>query len=180
MGNRAETTRRGFVVCCACAGCVGLSRAAASPDGGGNAQGAAATAAKKVIDFAYCGIYCAACELHLKADQNGNTCPMCTHPAKTSSCVILACAREKKVANCGVCESFENCEKLKKHHENPLYRRVARRTCSEIRRDGLEKVSAQQKSRWTCPSCGKVVPWNNAGACPYCGKPVVALSEKDA
>ena len=171
MTNHDQTTRRSFIACCACAGCVGLARADQSP---------APAAANQVLDFAYCGIYCAACELHLKADANGKTCPMCTHPSKDSGCAILACAREKKVANCGLCEGFETCEKLKKHHGNPLYRRVARRTCSEIRRDGLDKVAAQQKSRWTCPSCGKVVPWSNAGACPHCGKPVAALSEKDA
>ena len=180
MSNRTDATRREFVVCCACAGCVGLSKAAASPDGGGSQQSApAATAANKVIDFAYCGIYCAACELHLKGKKDGKKCKGCTHPSMESKCAVFLCAKEKKVVNCGLCESFESCEKLIKHHEKPLYRQVARRTCARVKKDGLAAAAAELKTRWTCAACGKLFPWNTTGTCPHCGKQVAVLSEKD-
>lgn len=190
MSGLRATDRRTFVACCVCAGCAGMLGAAepssrnakslkektAAP---GGATGAL-TSTKKNFDFAYCGIYCTACELHLTGGKDGKKCKGCTHPSMESQCGIFACAKEKKVANCGLCESFETCEKLKAHHEKPLYRQVARRTCAKIKKDGIEVVAAEQKTRWTCKSCGKLFPWNTAGACPHCNKAVDALSEKEA
>lgn len=187
MQNRTGTSRRTFAAWCACAGCAGLAGAASpssrntkslkeSAEGAEEAQGAA----KRGFDIAYCGIFCASCELRLKGKKDGKKCKGCTHPSMESTCAVFACAKEKKVANCGLCASFEACEILKKHHEKPLYRQVARRTCAAVKADGMEKVAAAQKARWTCASCGKLFPWNTAGACPHCGKPVSALSEKDA
>ena len=186
MKRKTLSTRRAFVVCCACvAGCAGLAQAASpssrntkSVSNGASSEGP--SDAKKSFDMAYCGIYCAACELHLKENKEGKKCKGCTHPSKESKCEVFICAKEKKVANCGLCESFESCEKLKKHHEKPLYRQVARRTCSKIKESGLAAAIAEQKTRWTCKSCGKLYPWNTKGVCPHCGKPVDTLSEKDA
>ena len=190
MQGHSEASRRTFVLCCACAGCARILGAAEpssrnakslkemAPDSGG-VEGSKA-GAKKSFDFAYCGIYCSACALHLTGNKDGKKCKGCTHPSMTSKCLVFACAKEKKVANCGLCESFETCEKLKAHHEKPLYRQVARRTCAKIKQDGLEAVAAEQKTRWTCKACGKLFPWNTTGTCPHCGKAVEALSEKDA
>ena len=190
MQGGAGSSRRSFVMCCACVGCAKMLGAAElssrntkslkemSPASGG-ATGVQ-TAAKKSYDFAFCGIYCTACALHLTGGKDGKKCKGCTHPSMQSKCVIFACAKEKKVANCGLCESFETCEKLKKHHEKPLYRQVARRTCTKIKQDGFEVVAAEQKKRWTCKSCGKLFPWNTTGTCSHCGKAVDALSDKEA
>lgn len=188
MHKRSETSRRAFAACCAYAGCAGLAWAAAPSSRNAKSLKETASAgagetkarAKKSFDIAYCGIFCTACELHLKGKKDGKTCKGCTHPSMESKCAIFACAKEKKVANCGLCVSFETCEALKKHHERPLYRQVARRTCAAVKADGQEKVVAAQTARWTCASCGKLFPWNTAGACPHCGKAVSALSEKDA
>lgn len=189
MKNAGETSRRAFVLCCACAGCAGAAGAAAPSSrntkslkdtAGAEGTVSAKPAVKKTFDFAYCGIYCTACELHLKGNKEGKKCKGCTHPSMESKCAVFACAKEKKVANCGLCESFETCEKLQKHHEKPLYRQVARRTCAKIKKDGMEAVAAEQKTRWTCKSCGKLFPWNTAGTCPHCSKLVDALSEKEA
>lgn len=190
MGQMSGASRRDFVVCCACASCAGMARAA-SPSGRNSkslkeappAEGAGLkAAAKRTFDIAFCGIYCTACELHLKGNKDGKKCKGCTHPSMESKCAVFGCAKEKKVANCGLCESFETCEKLQKHHdfEGRLYRKVARRTCSEIKKSGMDAVVAAQKTRWTCKSCGKMFPWNTKGTCPHCDKPVDALSEKDA
>lgn len=188
MMAQGATGRRSFTTLCACAVCSGLARAAAPSSrnakslkeapaaGGGESQ----AGERKSFDIAYCGIYCAACELHLKGKKDGKKCKGCTHPSMESKCLVFACAKEKKVANCGLCSDFETCETLKKHHEKPLYRQVARRTCASVKADGMEKVAAAQKARWTCAGCGKLYPWNTGGACPHCGKPVAALSEKDA
>ena len=189
MNGRQGTDRRSFMAGCLCAGCAGVLCAAepsarnakslkepAAPGLGG----APAAGAKRSFDFAYCGIYCTSCELHLKGNKNGKKCKGCTHPSMESKCAVFACAKEKKVANCGLCEQFETCEKLLKHHEKPLYRQVARKTCAKIKADGLEAVGAEQRARWTCKSCGKLYPWNTTGTCPHCGKAVEALSEKDA
>lgn len=180
--NRNTTSRRAFVLCCACAGCAHAatpsSRNAKSMK---DAPGGAPSPAKPDVALAFCGIYCAACDLHLNGKKDGKTCKGCTHPSMESKCAVFTCAKEKKIANCGLCDSFETCEKLKKHHEKPLYRQAARRTCAEIRKEGLAPVSAALKARWTCKACGKLFPWNSAAAtCPHCGKPVAPLSEKDA
>lgn len=194
MSGVRTMDRRTFMTCCACAGCAGMLGAAEpssrnakslkdlTPAPRGASEGALGlkAAAKRSFDFAYCGIYCTACALRLTGGKDGKKCKGCTHPSMASKCAIFACAKEKKVANCGLCESFETCEKLQKHHEKPLYRQVARRTCAKIKKDGLEAVAAEQKTRWTCKSCGKLFPWNTAGACPHCGKAVAALSEKEA
>lgn len=189
MGGVNTTGRRTFMACCACACCAGALGAAeasgrnakslkTTPAAGG-ATGAAANA-KKSFDFAFCGIYCTACALHLTGGKDGKKCKGCTHPSMESKCAVFACAKERKVANCGLCESFDTCEKLKKHHEKPLYRQVARRTCEKIRKAGVGAVAAEQRARWTCKACGKLFPWNTAGTCPHCDKPVDALSEKEA
>ncbi len=189
MREGCGATRRSFMACCVCAGCAGMAGAAEPSSRNAkslkelSAQGGAAgvkAAAKKSFDIAYCGIYCTACELHLKGNKDGKKCKGCTHPSMTSKCEVFNCAKEKKVANCGLCESFETCEKLRKHHEKPLYRQAARRTCAKVKTDGLEAAAAEQKTRWTCTACGKLFPWNTKGTCPHCGKAVEALSEKDA
>jgi hypothetical protein len=190
MRNRTDTNRRSFVACCVCAGCAGLARGAQPSSRNAKSLKAPATpdlpatadrpGAKKSFDIAYCGIYCAACELHLKGKKDGKKCKGCTHPSMESKCAVFNCAKEKKAANCGLCESFESCEKLLKHHEQPLYRQAARRTCAKIKADGMESAAAELKTRWTCKACGKLFPWNTSGTCPHCDKAVDALSEKDA
>ena len=190
MEMKRGASRRGFVWCCACAGCAGASLAATPSErnskalkepGAGESAGAKA-GARRTFDISFCGIYCTACELHLKGNKEGKKCKGCTHPSMESKCAVFGCAKEKKVANCGLCESFESCEKLQKHHdfEGRLYRKVARRTCEKVKKDGLDAAVAAQKARWTCKACGKLFPWNTMGDCPHCGKPVDALSDKDA
>jgi hypothetical protein len=124
MRESGATNRRTFVAGCVCAGCACVAGAAQPSDRnmGSLKDAASENKAKKTFDIAYCGIYCAACELHLKGKKDGTKCKGCTHPSMTSKCAVFTCAKEKKVANCGVCDSFEFCEKLLKHHEKPLYR----------------------------------------------------------
>ena len=191
MRNQSHTNRRRFVACCVCAGCAGLASGAQpsgqnvkSLKGTDDASGAATVekaGAKKNVDVAYCGIYCGACDLYLNGKKDGERCRRCTHPSMESKCGIFNCAKEKKVANCGLCDSFESCEKLKKHHEEKLYRKVARRTCEKIKADGMAVTTETLKKRWTCKACNKPFPWNNTtGTCPRCGKAVDVLSENDA
>lgn len=186
-----ETNRRAFVAGCMCAVCAQRvcgaqpssrnARSLKTADAGQQtaAPGAQVQQWKKNVEIAFCGIYCAACELHLKGNKDGKKCKGCTHPSMESKCAIFLCAKEKKVANCGLCESFESCEKLIKHHEKPLYRQVARRTCAKVKTAGLAATAAELKTRWTCASCCTLFPWNTTGTCPQCGKQVAVLSEKD-
>lgn len=192
MDKKCSASRRSFVMCCAGVGCAGFSLAATPSDRHSKALkeavpadsggGAKPSAKQRTFDISFCGIYCTACELHLKGNKEGKKCKGCTHPSMESKCVVFNCAKEKKVANCGLCESFETCEKLQKHHdfEGRLYRKVARRTCSKIKKDGMAAAIAEQKARWTCKACGKMFPWNTKGTCPHCGKSVDVLSENDA
>ena len=192
MRNRNDTNRRCFVACCVCAGCAGLAWAAQPSErntkslkGPDDAPETAVpgenAGSKKNFDIAYCGIYCGACELYLDGKKDGKKCKRCTHPGMESKCGIFNCAKEKKMANCGLCDSFESCEKLLKHHEEKLYRKVARRTCEKIKADGMAATAETLKKRWTCKACNKLFPWNStAGTCPRCGKAVDALSEEDA
>ena len=198
MRNRTDTGRREFVACCVCAGCAGLALGAQPSNRNAKSlapstttpstpaktltpiTAAGKTAAKRNFDVAYCGIYCGACELYLKGGKDGKKCKRCTHPSMESQCGVFKCAEKKKVENCGLCDSFESCDILQKHHEKPLYRQVARRTCADIKENGMEAVTAKLKTRWTCPSCEKLFPWNTTENCPACGKAIEALSEKDA
>ncbi len=194
MNDGAGPDRRRFVAGCLCVGCSGflgaaepsarnvkrLKDAAAQGDGGASGLSEKMAGGKKSFDIAYCGIYCSACALHLKGGKNGKKCKGCTHPSMDSKCAVFNCAKEKKVSNCGLCPQFESCETLAKHHEKPLYRQVARRTCVKVKSDGMDRVIAEQNARWTCKACGKLFPWNTTGACPHCGKPVDVMSEKDA
>ena len=180
-----KTSRREFVACCVCAGCVGVVGAAEEPpkktltplSGGGGA-------AKKTYDFAFCGIYCAACKLHIKGGDDGKKCPACTSPSMKSGCGIFKCAKEKKVANCGLCDDFATCETLKTYHDGAeKYKKAARKMCVRIKAEGVEKVAAEQKERWTCKACKKLF-YSNPGTdttCPnsMCKKPVEPLSDAE-
>ncbi len=192
MGYPKESSRRGFVSGCMCVVCAhrvcgaqpstrNVRSLTTDSDSAQRApaSGTPASRGKKTVEIAFCGIYCAACELHLKGNKDGKKCKGCTHPSMESKCDVFLCAKEKKVANCGLCESFETCGKLIKHHEKPLYRQAARRTCSKIKEAGLAATAAELKTRWTCTSCGKLFAWNTTGICPHCGKQVAVLSEKD-
>ncbi|MDA3926966.1 MAG: DUF3795 domain-containing protein [Kiritimatiellae bacterium] len=191
MDNQDMTNRRTFVACCVCASCAGVAGAAkpssrnakslkpASGDGP-VLSSLNSTKQGENYDIAFCGIYCGACDGKLNGlGKSGKKCKCCTNPAMKSKCAIFKCAKEKKVANCGLCPEFEGCEILKKHHEKPLYRQVARTTCKNIKADGMDVVSADFKKRWTCPSCGKLFAWQTKDKCPHCNKSVQVLSEKD-
>ena len=177
-----KTSRREFVTCCVCVGCAGFVVAAdeapkktLTPLSGGTA--------KKTYDFSFCGLYCSACKLHLKGGNDGKKCPACTHPSMKSGCEVFKCGKEKKIANCGLCEDFETCVKLKKYHEegSHLYRKVARKNCMKIKENGIEKLTAEQKERWTCKSCKKLFYWaEGTDKCPSCKKPVEPLTEAEA
>ena len=175
-----KTGRREFVACCVCAGCAGL--AGAAEEAPKKTLTPLAAAGPKTYDFAFCGIYCSACKLRLKGGDDGKKCVGCTHPKMESGCGIFKCAKERKVANCGLCADFETCEKLKKHHEEKLYRKVARKNCARIKADGgTGKLAAEQKTRWTCKACKKTFFWNDKiDKCPWCKKPVDPLAEKEA
>jgi len=144
-------------------------------------KGAAAPSdVQKEPGLAMCGICCAACEVHLKGSQSGKKCGGCP-PSAATKCAVYLCSKAKGIAGCcGLCPEFETCETLKKHHEKPLYRRVARRTCTRVKAVGLQAALAEQKARWTCKTCGKLFPWNTQGKCPHCGAAVEVMSEKDA
>jgi len=192
MRNQNDTNRRRFVACCVCAGCAGLAPGAQpssrntkslkeTDDAPETAEAVEKAESKKNADMAYCGIYCGACDLYLNGKKDGKKCRRCTHPGMESKCGIFICAKEKKVANCGLCDSFESCEKLMKHHEEKLYRKAARRACEKIKADGMATTAETLKARWTCKACNRLFPWNNtSGVCPHCGKAVDVLSEKDA
>ena len=183
MHQTGQSGRRAFLWGCAGAGCACAARGATPSE-----RNARPLQADKALpqptgtryDIAFCGIYCAACALHLQGKQDGKKCKGCTHPAMESKCGIFACAKERKVANCGLCPDFETCAKLRAHHEKPLYRQAARRTCTRVKEEGLNAASAHLKRRWTCPHCSRLYPWNTAETCPHCGKTVAGLSaEKD-
>lgn len=174
------TSRREFVTCCVCACCAGVAGAADEPPKKSLTSLSGGTA-KKTFDISFCGLYCSACKLHLKGGDDGKKCVGCTHPKMESGCGIFKCAKEKKVANCGLCADFETCEPLKKHHAEKLYRKVARKNCTKVKADGMEKLVAEQKTRWTCKSCGKLFYWNEGtDKCPSCKKPVDPLTEAEA
>jgi len=191
MKHPKETNRRAFVAGCMCAVCAHRvcgaqpssrnARSLKAADTGQQtvAPGALAQQGKKNMEIAFCGIYCAACELHLKGKKDGKKCKGCTHPSMESKCAVLEQLLAALETFCGLCESFESCEKLLKHHEKPLYRQVARRTCARVKKDGLAAAAAELKTRWTCAACGKLFPWNTTGTCPHCGKQVAVLSEND-
>jgi len=167
-----STSRRSFISGCLCAGCAGFAASATAVETGTDTTGN--------LDISCCGLYCSACKKYLKGDDKGVKCLRCRHPQRVSSCVIRACAMEKKLENCGLCPEFDTCEKLKKHHEKPIHRQAGRKNCKTIKAEGYAKTADEQKKRWTCPTCRKTFWWNDGlAACPHCGRAVAPLSEKD-
>jgi hypothetical protein len=138
-----------------------------------------------------CGLYCGACyhccaslldgrHLLEEAARQGKspeqfTCRGCRsdalyiHPG-CAQCEIRACAEEKGVLHCGLCDAFP-CERLEAfrddgrvHHLDVVV------NLEDLRAKRPDRWLAEQEQRWTC-GCGARFSWYES-TCHNCGEPL--------
>ena len=124
--------------------------------------------------IAPCGMNCGICLAYLREK---NKCPGCrgidlNKPVTRSQCKIKTCPtfKRKKSAFCFGCERFP-CDRLK--HLDKRYRTKYKMSMIEnlehIKKSGLTKFVANEKTRWACSECGGTICVHK-GYCFSCGK----------
>ncbi len=132
-----------------------------------------------------CGLYCGACPT-IQAGRKGNladlakrwemepgdlVCRGClsdTTAAFCRDCDFRSCTRAKGIRNCSECDTFP-CEELSKfRNDDAPHHSVVLSNLARIREVGPESWLAEQRVRWSCPSCGEPFAWYDA-KCVKCG-----------
>lgn len=140
--------------------------------------------------IAYCGLFCGGCgglQDTVKAGKTTDGCLGCKsnvlggHCAK---CKVRACAMERKVVNCGVCDDYP-CEKIAEYHNDEkegTYMAIARKNSEDFRYFGgeiHEEWAERQLKRWSCPKCG--TPFHfRSDSCPKCSGKVPTVEMEAA
>ena len=141
--------------------------------------------------LAVCGLYCGAC-YHYRASfpkgghllreatrrgrpLKGYTCRGCRSDALyvhsgCAQCQIRACAEEKNVLHCGLCDAFP-CDRLKAFQgDGRVHHRPVIDQLEDLKCKGPAQWLAEQAARWTC-TCGAPFSWYEI-ACQNCGAPL--------
>jgi hypothetical protein len=124
--------------------------------------------------IAPCGMNCGICMAYLREK---NKCPGCrgidiNKPVTRSQCKIKNCLtfKREKSQFCFVCENFP-CERLR--HLDKRYRTKYKMSMIEnlehIKKLGLTKFVANEKTRWACSECGGTICVHKE-YCTSCGK----------
>jgi hypothetical protein len=138
---------------------------------------------------AYCGLYCGACAI-LVATERGEvekllekkeaagytveqlTCRGCKTDVLArwcADCEMRRCARERGVAFCCDCDDYP-CEHNKAFHADKYaHHSVVIKNLEAVREKGPAAWLAEQKERWSCPSCGARFTWYDE-KCKGCGE----------
>jgi hypothetical protein len=128
----------------------------------------------------YCGLYCGGCssyqetKMGAKPTSDGESAP-CEGCASNvvatwcADCAIKACAREKGVRYCLLCDEYP-CKKLMDFTNDPRYpyHKEVHRDMARLKEIGEEAWLREQSARWICPKCGGTYHWF-ARKCPSCG-----------
>ncbi len=126
-----------------------------------------------VMLIAPCGMNCRICRAYARQK---NPCPGCRgdNSLKTKTrveCRIKNCGKiaSGKAKYCFTCDSFP-CDRLK--HLDERYRTKYRMSMIEnlenISKRGIRHFVSEEKERWTCPECGKMIRVREP-ECLYCG-----------
>ncbi|MBN2368967.1 MAG: DUF3795 domain-containing protein [Vicinamibacteria bacterium] len=129
----------------------------------------------------YCGLYCGGCSLYqetkagAKPTADGKSAAPCEGCASAvvaswcADCAIKACAREKGVRYCLLCDEYP-CAKLTEFTNDPRYpyHKEVHRDMARLKEIGEEAWMREQSARWTCSKCGGTYHWF-ARKCPACG-----------
>lgn len=119
--------------------------------------------------LAPCGINCTVCYRHL----GKNPCAGCSSydsakPETCRKCAIKACAAEKGISHCGVCDSFP-CKPMKmldkSYHKRYAVSLIE--NCLTVKEYGVEDFMTAQRSTYTCPACGGLISLHD-GDCSNC------------
>jgi hypothetical protein len=124
--------------------------------------------------IAPCGMNCGICLAYLREK---NKCPGCrgaglNKPVTRSQCKIKNCSTFIKDMSlfCFECEKLP-CDRLK--HLDKRYRTKYQMSMIEnleqIKKVGIKKFVAAEKTRWVCSECGGIVCVHK-GCCVRCGK----------
>lgn len=138
---------------------------------------------------AVCGLFCGACGglqdtvksdgtkqdgcLGCKSDMLGGHCKVCK---------VRACAKEKNIANCGLCADYP-CDKVKEYHNDEkegTYMALARKNTEDFRYFGNDpEWSEKQLKRWSCPKCNTPFAFTSK-ECPKCDARVATVEVEAA
>jgi hypothetical protein len=125
-------------------------------------------------NLAPCGINCGTCRAYLRSKNNCPGCMADSGPQRTSclNCKIRNCAelRNSESEFCYDCSEFP-CSRLK--HIDKRYKTKYRtsliQNLIEIKTKGTEAYLLNERSRWTCKSCGSALCIHERN-CIKCGK----------
>ncbi len=131
--------------------------------------------------IAPCGMNCGICLAYLREK---NKCPGCRvsdlcKPVSRSQCKIKNCPTFKNPRSkfCFACGTFP-CDRLK--HLDKRYRTKYKMSMIEnlehIKKLGIKKFVAEEKSRWACSECGGMVCVHK-GYCLGCGNNILTVSK---
>ena len=143
----------------------------------------------KVNPDSYCGIYCAACSIHMhgatgRADgfvaclggvpKGEIACDGCKSEVLYAGCRICPfrdCSVKKGIAHCVECADYP-CKKYKQWKSAARFLPhvgEAALSLEGIKRDGVDGWLEAQQKRWSCPDCGEPFSWY-AAECGKCGR----------
>ena len=144
---------------------------------------------RKLIDLAYCGIYCPECSFrvayetqsreHLfsmpkKYDSFKNKaledckCDGCKQINICGDCDIKDCAISKKIEHCGECQDFPCKILLDFANDRVPHHKNAMKNLNFIKNNGMEKFLDKMNNYIFC-DCGEKLSWYSE-KCISCGK----------
>jgi hypothetical protein len=133
----------------------------------------------------FCGLYCGACDVS-QANRSGTVaalardwgmepdqlrCQGCKSAVNAVYCIdcdIKACASSRTVEYCFQCADYPCVRLLTFRDDDSAHHSVVSNNLDRLREQGLDRWLAEQRLRWTCPSCGAETTWYET-ACRACG-----------
>ena len=139
---------------------------------------------------AYCGLYCGACPVYLKReddwivkivleehelafeDLHCEGCRTDTLSPSCRNCAVRDCAKSKGLGSCSGCDGLP-CKRIAGFGTVCSHGGEVIANLKSIRDHGSEKWLTDQVTQWQCSTCGYVGSWYER-TCGECGTPLPA------
>jgi len=146
----------------------------------------------------YCGLYCGACPI-LAANERGDEewikkaaemkkckpeelrCLGCKTEVTAvfcTDCKMRPCAREKGLEFCFECDEFPCSTLMAFRKDASPHHSIVIKNLEAIREKGVEEWLKDERSRWSCPGCGKRFTWYGE-VCSECGTKLYNCKDED-
>lgn len=137
---------------------------------------------------AFCGLYCGACDILLanrqrdvealahawKMTPEQLRCHGCKSDSNAVYCVdcsIKGCAENRQIEWCVHCDDYPCPRVLDFAHDDCSHHSSVLQNLHAIQTHGVMTWLDTQKTRWSCPRCGKAYTWYDK-TCNGCGGPL--------